>query len=368
MKAIVNLEPGIKQLVVDESPNRCPELLSKAQRERALERSFVGLYKWYIDRSQRSRSWNADRSFPWDQFGKSHSPEMMRILEGFFAVEQFNPDYAGNITHIVRASYGRAGFQVSWGSEEMRHSDLWRNCLLASGQRSIDWLDDYVALLRGGEWTVPWDDPTRMLLYQVIQERATQLNYLNAAQIARGDHPTSTLRSDVDPVLAEVARLIAIDEAAHYNFFIEGARLLFYYKPEETAQALIDVIKFYSMPGRDLVPDYASFADALRVSEVFLVRKHYLGETLKTILDNLGVATLAALDDGIKRCRLVPDTEGRMRETTLFESLDYGKLEDSIKALAKRINAYEDDARVSCLHRTQFIPNPAIPSKREEQT
>jgi len=363
MKAIVNLEHSVKQFVIDETPNRCPELLSKAQRERALERSFVGLYKWYIDRSQRTRSWSADRTLRWGDFSKTHSPEMLQILEGFFGVEQFNPDVTGNITHVVRQSYGRGGFQVTWGAEEMRHSDLWRNCLLASGQRTLEWVENYVDLLRQGEWTAPWDDPTRMLLYQVVQERATQLNYLGAAQIARGDHPTSQLTSDIDPVLAEGARLIAIDEAAHYNFFLEGARLMFYYKPEETAEALVDVVKFYSMPGRDLLPDYQSFGQALAKADVFRVRQHYVVDTLKTVFDNLGVANLAAIDDGVKRCRLIPNSQGRLRETTLFESLDYGKLEDSVKSLAKRINAYEDDAQVACLARTEFVPNPAIPPR-----
>jgi acyl-[acyl-carrier-protein] desaturase len=274
MKPIVDLEPSIKNHVLDVTPNRCPELLSRRERERALERSFVGLYKWYIDRSQQTRSWNADRSFEWEKFNRDHSPEMLRILEGFFAVEQFNPDVTSDITHVVRASYGRGGFQVSWGSEEMRHSDLWRNCLLASGQRDLEWIETYVDLLRSGQWTVPWDEPTRMLLYQVVQERATQINYLNVAQIARGEHPASSLVNDTDSVLAEGARLIAIDEAAHYNFFLEGARLLFYYKPEETAEALLDVIRFYAMPARNLVPDYVGFAEALKAADVFLPRRH----------------------------------------------------------------------------------------------
>ncbi len=362
-KPIVDLEPTIQDHIREEAPERCPELLSASARERALERSFLGLYKWYIDRSQRSRLYSPDRSFSWSKFRKDHSPEVLRILEGFYAVEQFNPDVTGNITHVVRDSYGRGGFQVSWGSEEMRHSDLWRNCLLASGQRSLEWIEDYTDTLRRNEWTVPWEDPTRMLLYQVVQERATQLNYLHTCLIAKGEKRTTSHAPDVDPVLAEVARVIAIDEAAHYNFFLEGARLLFYYKPEETAQALIDVFRFYAMPGRDLVPDYAGFARTLSECGVFNVRQHYVVDTLQLILDNLGVDNLAALDEGIKRCRLVPDVDGKLRETTLFESLQYGKIEDSVKNLARRINAYEDESGAACLHRTEFVPNPNVPGR-----
>lgn len=361
MKAIVEMESSIRERLADETPNRCAELLSRGERERALERSFAALYRWYIDRSQRSRAWNANRDFDWGQFGKSHSPEMLRILEGFFAVEQYNPDYTGGITRIVRESYGRAGFQVAWGAEEMRHSDLWQNCLLASGQYSLERVEEYAANLRHNEWTVPWDDPIRMLLYQVVQERATQLNYLNVVQITTGAHPDSPLKSDADSVLAQAARRIAIDEAAHYSFFLEGARLLFYYKPEETAAALLDVFRKYAMPARDLVPDYSGFALALRHAKVFEPRQDYVKNTLQAILDNLGIANLAALDQGVKECRMVPDEEGALRETTLFRSLDYGGLEDSVKRLAQRVRAYEDEVGISALFGTEFVPNPAVP-------
>ena len=40
--------------------------------------------------------------------------------------------------------------------------------------------------LREKEWTLPFEDPLRILFYQVVQERATQVNYLNMALIAKG--------------------------------------------------------------------------------------------------------------------------------------------------------------------------------------
>ena len=39
-------------------------------------------------------------------------------------------------------------------------------------------------------------------------------------------------------MLAEVARTIAVDEAAHYNFFLEITRLFLYYYPARTLDAL----------------------------------------------------------------------------------------------------------------------------------
>ena len=60
-----------------------------------------------------------------------------------------------------------------------------------------------------------------MIFYTVIQERATQVNYVHMALIAAGESGKEIFASDTDPVLERVARTIAIDEAAHYNFFNE---------------------------------------------------------------------------------------------------------------------------------------------------
>ena len=72
----------------------------------------------------------------------------MNTVEGFFAVEQYTPDYVLPLLNLIRRSYGRSQWHIRWGAEEERHADLWRNTVLALRRRSEPWLDDYTAGLR----------------------------------------------------------------------------------------------------------------------------------------------------------------------------------------------------------------------------
>src|SRR5262249_23668969 len=215
------------------------------------------------------------------------SPGLRAILQGFYAVEQFAPDYTAELTRLTRRSYGRAHFQMRWGMEEEKHADLWRNALLFSGHRTAAWLDDYTAALRERAWRAPWDDPLRMLLYTVLQERATQVNYLNTAAIARGGCARPEFAGDADPVLYRAATVIAADEAAHYGFFLEGARMYLYYFPDDTLEALSDVLRHFAMPAMDLVPDHDAFVKELYAGEVY-GRRQFARDVVRPALGKLG--------------------------------------------------------------------------------
>lgn len=122
--------------------------LFRQDKERQLQRAFYGLYRWYVDRSQTQRNWSADRSFDWRLLRRNHSPELVRIVEGFYAVEQYVPDYTSELTRLARGNYGRAHFQLRWGAEEEKHADLWRNTLLFSRARTLNafWLSSRIFL------------------------------------------------------------------------------------------------------------------------------------------------------------------------------------------------------------------------------
>jgi acyl-[acyl-carrier-protein] desaturase len=96
----------------------------------------LGLYRWYVDRSQKTRNWNPDMDFDWRSFRTDHSRKMNLVLEGFFAVEQYVPDYVTTLLRVIRRSHGRSHFHIRWGSEEEKHADLWENTLLFSRHRS----------------------------------------------------------------------------------------------------------------------------------------------------------------------------------------------------------------------------------------
>ena len=335
-----------------------PSLLSNEEKDRLLERSFLGLYRWYISRSQKTRNWNPNSDFDWRAFRTDHSEKMNTILEGFFAVEQYVPDYVFALLRVIRRSHGRSQFHIRWGSEEEKHSDLWENTLLFSRFRTPEWIEGYKHDLREKEWTLPWDNPMHMIFYTVIQERATQVNYLNTGLIARGKGGVG-FENDVDPVLAEVSQVIAVDEAAHYNFFLEGARLYLYYYPTQALEALHDVIKFFAMPAGDLIPGYDKFAEVVAAAKIYGPREH-LTDVLDVALKNLGVEGRKALIRGIKRVRKVPMQDGMMRDTALLDVLDYASVEKKVQGLFGRINRYEEETGHAEIDPLVFLPSGLI--------
>lgn len=355
---MVSYDPDILQTIEDERPKIPVGLLSREEKDRLIERGFVGLYRWYVAKSQEKRNWNPDLSFDWREFRKDHSPEVVRILEGFFAVEQYVPDYVTTLLRVIRKSHGRSHFHIRWGSEEERHAELWHNAVLFSGQRDGDWLRNYMGDLRQNMWQLPWDDPMHMIFYTVFQERATQVNYLNLGVIARGKSDIDTFKNDADPILDQACRTIAADEAAHYNFFLEGARLYMYYYPTKAIEAMSDVIKYFAMPAGNIIPNYDQFAELVHRAAIYGPREH-AKDVVAVALKNLGVSGRKALENGIKRTRLVPDEEGNLRETAIFEGIDFGSIQSAVKRIFGRIEAHERESGLWEVDPTPFVPNYA---------
>ena len=356
-----HIERSIYEELELQKPPVSPGRLSRAEKDRLIQRGMHGLYRWYVDRSQSKRNWNPDRSFDWSAFGQDHSPEMIAIVEGFYAVEQYAPDYTAELTRLTRKSYGQSHFQLRWGAEEERHADLWRNMLLFSRRRTPREIEEYTDDLRKSSWTLPFDASIQMLLYTVFQERATQLNYINLAKVGNGKSDKPQFAGDTDPVLAQACRAIAVDEAAHYDFFLEGARLYLYYYPEETLCALVDVLRNFTMPASQIVPNYDAFVEALYAGGIF-GRQMYAREVILGALSNLGVNSIRAIERGIKNTRQVPDAEGRMRDTAQFDAatckgVQFSIVEAAVMSLFDRVGRYEEEVGLSAIDPTCFAPN-----------
>jgi acyl-[acyl-carrier-protein] desaturase len=336
---------------------RTPALLSRAERQRVVARACHGLYRWYLDRSQTRRNWNPDRSFDWRRLGQGHSPELLAIIEGFYAVEQYAPDYTAELTRLVRGGYSRAQFQMRWGAEEEKHADLWRNVLLFSGGRTPGQIEQYTAELRANAWQTPWDTPLHMLLYTVFQERATQHIYVGVAAVARGQRADPRLAGDRDPVLAEVAETIAVDEAAHFGFYLALARLHLYYFPEETLQALVDVLHYFVMPATTIVPNYDAFVKELYAAELFGPRK-YARDVARPALAALGIEAIKEVEAGLRRTRDAPAPDGGMRPAPALAGCDYDVVESAVRGLFARIGEYEREVGLAEVDPTAFVPCP----------
>lgn len=349
-------------LITADRPRSPAALLSKSYRDRLIERGFLGLYRWYTSRSQVTRNWNPDSSFDWRQIRHDLSEQVRQVLQGFFAVEQYAPDYTARGLDVVRRSHGRSHFQMRWGSEEEKHADTWENAVLFSRSRTPQQLEEYKYQLKRKSWELPWEDPLHIIIYTVFQERATQLNYLNLAKIARGLSDKPEHATDVDPVLAKVAQTIAVDEAAHYNFFLEGARLFLYYYPLETLEAIRDVLGRFTMPAQELVPDWDVFFEAVYRSGVYGPRQ-YSRDVVAVALAQFGVESKKALEAGIHATRLVPDESGNLFDSAIWQSFDPALVEADVQRLFGRIGEYEDTIGFSEIDPIRFEPNPIWPSR-----
>ena len=172
--------------------------------------------------------------------------------------------------------------------------------------------------------------------------------------------------NDVDPVLERVCRTIAVDEAAHFDFFLQAAHLFVYYYPAQALDALVDVIKHFVMPATDVIPNYRQFEEQAARAGIFTIRG-YVAEVLEVALKNLNLRGFKAITAGVRRSRQVPDPDGNMRDTAIFDAIDYAAVEAAVKCLHRRITDYERETGRAAVDATCFVPSGLgglIPSRR----
>jgi acyl-[acyl-carrier-protein] desaturase len=279
----------------------------------------------------------------------------MTIIEGYYAVEQYAPDYTAGLVRLCRTGYGRSHFQVVWGSEETRHADAWRNVLLFSRARSAAYLDAYTESLRENQWTPPWDDPIRMLLYTVFQERATELIYLNTGTYLKVENQEDASALASDSVLMKVISTIAKDEAAHYNFYLEAARLCLHYLPEETLPALVDVLRNFTMPAASIIPNYSAFIGELYTAGIF-GRQQYARDVVESALGKLGIDARQSFQGRLFSRRRVCGDKNTNDELEPSVPIQHDVLREFVMHLVQRLNLYEQEVGLSAVIDEQPVP------------
>jgi acyl-[acyl-carrier-protein] desaturase len=200
-----------------------------------------------------------------------------------------------------------------------------------------------------------------MLLYTVIQERATQVNYLKTAVLARGQSRQPPFMGDADPVLAKAAVVIATDEAAHYDFFLEGARLYLYYFPEDTLEALADVLRHFAMPAMDLIPNYGAFVSELLGGGVY-GKRQFARDVVRSALGKLGIANVRRIEAGIRHSRSAPGAGGEARPV-VGDGVEFPVLESAVQRLFARIGRYEVETGLADVDPSLFGRNDWIAGK-----
>jgi acyl-[acyl-carrier-protein] desaturase len=249
-----------------------------------LERAFWTLYRDFFDLAERKRRWSVRDDIPWDQCNPRLDPAVADVVESFTAVELYLPDYTSKILPVVRPSRGRTWFYANWGYEESKHSLALGDWLLKSGQRSEEQMADLERSVFEREWNLPHDSQMGMLVYAMVQERATFLAYRNLRRVGeeRGD----------DPALDKLLRLLAVDEMAHHGFFRDCIEIYLKHDRAATLVQLRRVMNDFAMPAiHDLVADSRRRVAAIKGMEI-MSEEIYYRDVYLPILDELGIDRL----------------------------------------------------------------------------
>lgn len=241
------------------------------------------LYKNYLkffQRAEEKRRWSIEKDVPWALANPESSDITADIVQFFSAVEMYLPDYTAKMMHIIRASRGRAWFHLNWGYEESKHSMVLEEWLLRSGKRTPEQVQDFAnSLLDGKGWELPFDHPRQMMIYTMIQELATGLNYVHLRQRAQTEN---------DGALAGLLKWVAADESAHYHFYRSGVKAYLEREPEETVADIRFVFSQFEMPGQALIPGWEQTSRSIDKAGIYGPRQ-YLQKVRDPILKHLNL-------------------------------------------------------------------------------
>ena len=131
------------------------------------------------------------------------------------------------------------------------------------------------------EWNLPQDNHLGMLVYAMVQEEATFLNYRNLRQRCEA--------AGGDPALERILGLLAVDEKAHHSFFRDCLQVYMQYDRDAVIEQMRRVMKEFQMPAiHDLLDESPRRVAAVRELELFDANIYYR-EVYLPILQSLGV-------------------------------------------------------------------------------
>ena len=200
-----------------------------------------------LEKAECTRSWSVFTDIDWSLVGTTPKDDDLALsAETFLGVELFLPDYLAHGIATWRERFGQLLFTASWGADEAKHSIVLRELLLRTGLRTEDELLDYESTLLARRWEPPFESPRQAVLYGLLQEQTTFVNYTKHAVAA-------TERGAA--LFASIYRIIARDEVAHARFHEAITALLLAEDRAGTLADLAIVLRCFKMPGADLLPD-----------------------------------------------------------------------------------------------------------------
>ena len=270
--------------------------------EDAIYRSYMRFFEIAEDR----RRWNLFKDIPWEQTNPNANELLGDFVEQFCGVELYLPDYTSKLTQMLRRSRGRGWFLANWGYEESKHSLTLEKWLVTSGKRTEKSVADFSDVVLEHSWDPPFSEPRQMMMYGMIQELATHVNYKRLRDMAHDEG---------DIALKTALRFIAIDEMAHYSFYRDVVKVYMALDEDNTKADLAFVFKNFTMPAQQIVPQAEE--RARRMIEVGLYGpREYIRLVKEPIETALGIGNVKQLQrqyldvDGRPKSFVVPSVAG----------------------------------------------------------
>ncbi|MCC6179390.1 MAG: acyl-ACP desaturase [Chloroflexi bacterium] len=212
-----------------------------------VEETFWSFFNRSEDPEGWNRRWVVERDVPWADVAREPlSEDAATMIESFFAVESYLPDFAEKGLGYYRSTVGLSHSHINWSYEELKHGRTLQLILERSGARSREQTRDFRLGLAQNAWTMPYPTARQMLIYASFQEKETQRNY---------EHLRALLDAQGSFGAARGLRIIGRDEAFHHAFYKDVVRMLLDYDEVGTAQDIQRVAESFRMPAQHLMPD-----------------------------------------------------------------------------------------------------------------
>ena len=241
---------------------------------------FRGIYRAFFDHAEKKRRWNVVDGIPWDEVKlRAVDEDLVEILEAFYSVEMYLPDYSSKLIALNRQNHGMAWFLTNWCYEESKHSMAIEEWLIRSGRRTPQEMERLNDRLLGAEWELPFSTGRRMMIYSMFQELATQLNYVNLSKLTA---PAG------DAALQRLILLVASDEGCHHRMFVDCVKEYMRIDRAGTVDDIAFVLQHFEMPAHDLIPDWTRKGEMIERHRIYGGRQ-FVTRVLLPTLQRLGL-------------------------------------------------------------------------------
>jgi hypothetical protein len=267
----------------------------------------------YFNRSEDPEGWNrrwiVERDVPWDAVGREPiSSDAALMIESFFAVESFLPDFAEKGLGYYRSMVGLSNTHINWSYEELKHGRTFQLILERSGARTPEQTREFRLELARNQWTMPYPTARQMLIYAAFQEKETQRNY---------EHLRGVLTAGGSFGAGQGLRIIGRDEAFHHAFYKDLVKMMLEHDEVGTAQDIQKVATSFRMPAQHLMPNMEDRVRVMVRHKVFgkkQVRDEAINPTIRAFgfrdADELqSVATARPMPAGEHTLILAPGAE-----------------------------------------------------------